>query len=303
MASRINTVRFDNDDIESRLSPTSASPRRISIDRAAPSLRSEHSSTAKSPSVIRRASRSKTTETFRTIDAVEFKPNWHAGQEPGLDPSGTHLQHEECQITVVDYSEEDIRTYEHENASFIEFLEKPQEAWVRVRWINVNGLSWDVVQALAKNKRFHRLAIEDLMSRNNRTKVDWSVYAMLWYFGSCLMLSSCRYREHTYIAMTLQKLVHRETLEEAELDEDNNGGFLRNFFHREAVEDTSDDFIERHTKAAPPKASEVKTIQRYFGGQNHERADYMERHSALAKKDLVVNAEQVSIFLTAGKRK
>jgi hypothetical protein len=27
----------------------------------------------------------------------------------------------------------------------------------------------------------------------------------------------------------------------------------------------------------------------------------MERHSALAKKDLVVSAEQVSIFLTGGK--
>lgn len=177
MTSRINTVHFGNDDIESRLSPTAANAPRISGGRA-PSLRSEHSSTAKSPSVLRRATRSKTTETFRTIDAVEFKPNWHAGQEPGLDPSKTHMQHEECQITVVDYSEEDIQIYEHDNASLIAFLEKPQEAWVKVRWINVNGLSWDVVQSVAKHKRFHKLAIEDLMSKNNRTKADWYVYAI-----------------------------------------------------------------------------------------------------------------------------
>ena len=125
----------------------------------------------------------------------------------------------------------------------------------------------------------------------------------IYHHEGVLTLGSFRYPEHTYIAMTLQKLVHRETLEALEAEDDNNGGFLRNFFHRETVEDTSDDFIERHTKATPPQASqEMKTIQRYFGAQNHERAEYMERHSALAKKDLVVSAEQVSIFLTSGER-
>jgi Mg2+ and Co2+ transporter CorA len=89
------------------------------------------------------------------------------------------MLHEECQITVVDYSETDLRIYEHDNASLIRFLDKPQEDWVKVRWINVNGLSWDVIQALSKNKSFHRLAIEDLVSRNNRTKADWLVYSLL----------------------------------------------------------------------------------------------------------------------------
>jgi Mg2+ and Co2+ transporter CorA len=89
------------------------------------------------------------------------------------------MLHEECQITVVDYSEADLRIYEHDNASLIRFLDKPQEDWVKVRWINVNGLSWDVIQALSKNKSFHRLAIEDLVSRNNRTKADWLVYSLL----------------------------------------------------------------------------------------------------------------------------
>lgn len=174
MSTGNNNIPLPSEDLESRLSPTDNNLR-VSSDRAH-SLVSEPSEPFKSPSVIRRATRSRTGETFRTVDHVSFKPNWHAGQEPGLDPSATHIQHEECQITVVDYSEEDIRIYEHDNASLIKFLEEPQEPWVKVRWINVNGLSWDVVQALAKNKRFHKLATEDLMSRSNRTKADWSVY-------------------------------------------------------------------------------------------------------------------------------
>lgn len=102
--------------------------------------------------------------------------------------------------------------------------------------------------------------------------------------------------------MTLQKLIRRETLAETRKDEDDSeGGFFSNPFGRSAEEHT-ESFIQRHTRPNPLNArSELKTIQRYFGGQNYERADYMERHSALAKKNLVVSAEQVSIFLTAGK--
>jgi hypothetical protein len=108
--------------------------------------------------------------------------------------------------------------------------------------------------------------------------------------------------------MTLQKLVHRESLGGKESDDDtvgntgSRGAFLRNFFNHQAAEDTADDFIKRHTEGVLPKTSQkLNTIQRYFGGHNHERAEYMERNSLLSKKSLAVSAEQVSIFLTAGK--
>lgn len=74
---------------------------------------------------------------------------------------------------MVDYSESDMRMHYFDNASLIEFLKLPQEVWVKCRWINVNGLSWDVVQALGKEKNFHTLAIEDLTNAHNRTKADW----------------------------------------------------------------------------------------------------------------------------------
>ena len=169
-------------DLESRLPTTSLKPNTSRISVEGHSIRSEPSSIPNPPSILRHTNRSKTGATFRTVDAINFKPNWHAGQEPGLDPSKpnggrttTPMRHEECQITVVDYSETDINIHELNNASLIKFLEKPQEDWVKCRWINVNGISWDVVQALAQNKHLHKLSVEDIISVNNRTKVDWSV--------------------------------------------------------------------------------------------------------------------------------
>lgn len=45
--------------------------------------------------------------------------------------------------------------------------------------------------------------------------------------------------------------------------------------------------------------AQVRTLQRYHGGPNEERIAFMEKHSALASKDLGVGVEQVSIFLTS----
>lgn len=62
------------------------------------------------------------------------------GQEPGLDPNDSRVKlHTECGITVVDFSEDDIVQTELGNVDLLEFLEKPREDWVGVRWINCNG--------------------------------------------------------------------------------------------------------------------------------------------------------------------
>lgn len=109
-----------------------------------------------------------------------YRPNWSPGQEPGLDPSKpnggraeTPTLQEKCQITVVDYSEKDMTMRELDNSTLLDFLDEKQEDWIKCRWINVNGLSWDVIQALGERKKLHRLAIEDLLNTHNRTKVDW----------------------------------------------------------------------------------------------------------------------------------
>lgn len=124
--------------------------------------------------------------TFKTVDDCDeldtygALPGWQPGSEPGYDPKladGGHAftptLNAECAITVVDFSMQRMVKRHFNNASFIAFLEKPKESWAKCRWINVNGLSWDVIQTLGTEKGLHKLALEDTMNLRNRTKADW----------------------------------------------------------------------------------------------------------------------------------
>jgi hypothetical protein len=125
----------------------------------------------------RRITRSNTVRHYQS----PTRPTWEEpGAEPGVDTKNEedaarfdHL-HQPCDITVTDFSADKIQTYALDNDSLDEFLSRPKDDWVACRWINVNGLSWDVIRSLGNHKQLHRLAIEDLMtSRSQRTKVDW----------------------------------------------------------------------------------------------------------------------------------
>ncbi|KAH8672560.1 hypothetical protein BGZ60DRAFT_374161 [Tricladium varicosporioides] len=292
--------------------------------KPAPSVRSirSHASGSKvdiSPYIKRRQTRSNTVHNFESIDNSPSRPSWHPGQEPGLDPSkpnggrsSTPTFHEDCQITVVDFSEDDMVMTDFDNKEFLDFLGKPQESWVSCRWINVNGLSWDIISALGQHKKLHRLAIEDMINTNNRTKADW-------------------YTDHTFIVLTLQKLVHlHPDGEEVDSDSEDDKtsyrskkrkgrGFwksLSNLFSTKSggkfnekqrrasmiagVHDPTNGFVTGHTEGvSEAPVQKLRTLQRYHGGPNQERMTYMEAHSPLTRKKLAVSAEQVSIFLTA----
>jgi Mg2+ and Co2+ transporter CorA len=81
----------------------------------------------------------------------------------------------DCHITVVDYSQDRIETQHLDNGSLPKWIESQGKRadWAKCRWINVDGLSWDVIQALGRYKNLHKLAIEDLVNTENRTKADW----------------------------------------------------------------------------------------------------------------------------------
>ena len=81
------------------------------------------------------------------------------GAEPGIDVrkdsaslSYGHIR-QNCLIEVVDYSSVQSSSGRMTNREFISFLSNPtaseRERWMKVRWINVGGISWDVVRALA----------------------------------------------------------------------------------------------------------------------------------------------------------
>ncbi len=139
-----------------------------------------------SPMIRRRSVRA---ATFKTVDgddeldldlSFRSRPGWQPGSEPGYDPQlpdGGHAAMQapnaNCEITVVDYSSDGMSKKHFGNQGFIEYVKRPKEDWVKCRWININGLSWDVIQAVGTEKGLHKLAIEDIMNLMNRTKADW----------------------------------------------------------------------------------------------------------------------------------
>lgn len=281
------------------------------------------SDTSRSGIIRRRNARA---DTFRTVNEFEDAAGWHPGAEPGVDtskPDGGHSSmqglHSECQITIVDFSQDDFAIHELDNAAMIEFIQKPQPEWVKCRWINVNGISWDVIRALGSEFGLHRLAIEDLLNSQNRTKADW-------------------YTHHAFIVMTCQKLVRMlDPDSSSDSDADSDGDDVRNVRNRaprpgllkkckrwwkdqrKGVHHVAADTIHGtlETGHSIPMANLQKdlrqptgfsdvfnpntlcTLQRYQASHNDARLEYMERHSALAARGLAVMAEQVAMFLTS----
>ncbi|MCJ1415637.1 hypothetical protein MMC32_001969 [Xylographa parallela] len=254
----------------------------------------------------------------RTRTAKAYQPKtrgrqWTPGQEPGIDPhnpSPAQIALKAiCEITVVEFSQSDMKMIYLDNSTLEEYLAKPRDESVICRWINVNGISWDVISAIGKAKRLHRLAIEDMINRKNRTKADW-------------------YTDHTYIVLPLQKLVHthlptnecsdseNETAPGVEVKPKKRGmmynvrkmlGYGKHKKSREAPfgESNSDgprDPVKRYDtggSGTSELSGRIRTLQQYHGGPNKERTEFMEKYSALANKSLAVAVEQVSIFLSS----
>jgi Mg2+ and Co2+ transporter CorA len=258
---------------------------------------------------------------------------WQPGLEPGIDTSdpAPHYDHNNdlddlhpedlnthCEITIVDFSQNKMEMYELDNDELAEFLSKPKGGWVTCRWINVNGLSWDVIRILGNHKNLHRLAVEDLMHTRNRSKVDW-------------------YNDHTFIIVALQKLDALHDLEdsssESDSEEDNKPRWRKASRRGKRDEkkpmkkskrkrrngviwDFWNDILGSRRKKQAPNPNEqlnsakgfsmtdpdvpthtVRTLQRYHAGANQDRVDYMERNAILKPKNYKVIMEQVSIFL------
>lgn len=130
-----------------------------------------------------------------------------AGWEPGVDVRTTDiiLQSVGSVVTIVDYSVTRYRIIQTEvypapktddseinpslivNKEFHEHLNS-RPSWSQVRWISVNGLSWEAISAISERYQLHRLAIEDMVDIPQRTKVDL-------------------YPTHTFCCLPLHKLI------------------------------------------------------------------------------------------------
>lgn len=321
-------------------SPTERSPNRrdgsfVDVNAFTTAARVNSTDTAK-----RRMRRSNTARSYHP-EGFTQDSTWQPGTEPGIDPTKSLPAssaewasnvpsdlHRECEITVVDFSQNEMRQYELDNGTLEQFLAREQEPWVQCRWINVNGLSWDVIKILGNHKKLHRLAIEDVVHTTNRTKADW-------------------YSDHVFVVLALQKLVKLQEDKNDSDDEDATDSKLKE--RRGSIgSDRSSVSIKRPTKRnlifdalkdlfrlkrvsneeredkipvgasvrpgprrqsskntshfgdlSANKGRTARTLQRYRGGPNEGRIEFMERHAVLAAKNLCVTLEQVSIFLNA----
>ncbi|GAP88845.1 putative family metal ion protein [Rosellinia necatrix] len=266
-------------------------------------------------SPLRRRTRTNVFRTLEEFEDFENRPGWRPGAEPGIDPKNPDGGqdaapdlHAECQVTVVDFSQGNLEIHELDNSQLIQFIRRPQPSWVKCRWINVNGLSWDVIQALGEYKDLHRLAIEDIMNTRNRTKADW-------------------YPGHAFMILTCLKLVRvidddSDSSDGGDEDEEHDKNILRHpkkafqrwISERKEQHPTTTSALEKGTRPLTPGYSftqqpttslsdvfnpnTLRTLQRY-GAPNSARTEYMEKHSALAARGLAVSAEQVSMFITS----
>ena len=96
------------------------------------------------------------------------------GQKPGIDVDElANMPSPEVRvpITCIDYSADKVEI--RRVTDFEEFIRSRREPWVRVRWINVDGLTDPgAIRALAVKYGLHPLAIEDVMQTGQRPKLD-----------------------------------------------------------------------------------------------------------------------------------
>ncbi|KAM0722275.1 hypothetical protein Q7P37_001716 [Cladosporium fusiforme] len=271
---------------------------------------SSHSSNNEAHLRHRRLERSNTVKTFNNEPEIDV---WQQpGAEPGIDVTvddekvPPHLINlvAPCDVQIVDFSESNISVRKADNESLKEVLEEPKPEDSKCRWINVNGLSWDVIKFIGNRYRLHRLAIEDLIHTHSRTKVDW-------------------YSDQACVILTLQKLVrlhqHDDDHEDCPAHDDieSMGGGVRggwwpgprdSYREKDSLPRYADrngdgkisEFVTAHSNTSEQSPiKEIRTLHRYESAQIANHTAFMEKHSVLSNEDLVVSVEQVSIFLLA----
>ncbi|KAJ7075338.1 hypothetical protein B0H15DRAFT_806274 [Mycena belliarum] len=110
-----------------------------------------------------------------------------AGAEPGVDPRRASMEvqyrnvHQDCVVEVIDYSAVSASFLSMRNTEFVNWSASPKSKrppWVKVRWINVAGTSWDIIKALSLTHELHPLALEDVLHTrpDNLSKAEYYLH-------------------------------------------------------------------------------------------------------------------------------
>ncbi|EJU02812.1 hypothetical protein DACRYDRAFT_115780 [Dacryopinax primogenitus] len=165
---------------ESTLSSAETQVERPSAIPGLPDVAPPPSSTPSRPNNLFRTSALKVLQMHRGSSAIQ-SPGAEQGVDARRDSAAEHWGHihQECAIEVCDYSSNNASFTRLSNAGLAEFLSgrgKDRPAWAKVRWINVGGISFDVIRAIALRYDLHPLATEDVLrcgESGSRSKSDY----------------------------------------------------------------------------------------------------------------------------------
>ncbi|KAG7691524.1 hypothetical protein KL915_005271 [Ogataea haglerorum] len=158
---------------------------------------------------------------------------------------------------------------------------KTRPLWSHVRWINVNGLSWEAISTIGKHYNLHRLSIEDMIDTPQRTKVDL-------------------YPNHLFTVLPLIKVVRtnrpRDAAGNRHASADDSKSLNSRASSLNTVEMTLSERISDERKMR--KLSDLDFSS--FGEERKKsrKMRNLEIRRPLKSKGLAVGIEQVSIFLT-----
>jgi magnesium transporter len=95
------------------------------------------------------------------------------GTRPGLEPSDLEripVPDVRVPVTCIDFAPDRFEV--QRITDFEAFIQSRREPWVKVRWINVDGLDAGAIRALAIKYGLHPLVIEDVLSTTQRPKLE-----------------------------------------------------------------------------------------------------------------------------------
>ncbi|GAA6034503.1 hypothetical protein JCM8097_005361 [Rhodosporidiobolus ruineniae] len=160
------------------------------------------------PGLPHRSSSERLRSVARALEAANIlslspTEDWDT-RPPGIDARRVDIPDLKCQcvVQVADWSmdrvEFSVLTNKEGGGEVAEFLDRGRPEFAKVRWMHVNGLSWDVIKPLALHYDLHPLSLEDMLhhgsSSSTRSKVDY-------------------FRQHLFVSL----IVHR-TLDQPALD-------------------------------------------------------------------------------------
>ncbi|GAA6052075.1 hypothetical protein JCM3770_006617 [Rhodotorula araucariae] len=211
----IRSLRHDNDDddpptpqssgcLEDESEPGAATPQALLVDASDV----QDDALLHTPQVVERPRPQQRTSSQKlaavraalaaaNIISLQQDTDWET-RPPGIDPRRVDIPSLKCRtvIQVADFAAHRAEFSVLTNETLSDFLALPRPEFAKVRWMHVNGLSWDVLKPLALHFDLHPLSLEDMLhsssSSSTRSKCDY-------------------FRQHLFCSVIVHRTLERPT--------------------------------------------------------------------------------------------